>query len=180
MIDYSCHYDTRNDFRIKGEIVINENSKKLWKIITEPGHLKQFHPFCKKHEHVKWQGVGDKDAPQLYSGKITYREIVKWEEGIGFQIKMNNGDGNSISVDFFVAEDFGGSVKFGIEIKTDSYRKTPRPIWKWFAKKKLLPSYEIYLHSILNGLKYFAETGIRVERNQFGSHPKFSPVLKNK
>ena len=53
MIDYSCQYDTRNEFRIKGEIVINENSKKLWQIISEPGHLKNFHqktPTCIKEK----------------------------------------------------------------------------------------------------------------------------------
>ena len=180
MNSLSYNIKSRDKFQISNVIQIQASQKKIWEIITEPGHLKNFHPFCEKHKRVKWEGIGDRDAPQLYSGKITYRKIIKWEKEKGFQIEMDNGDGNITYVEFYLVEVLGPSIRFGIDIKTDSYRKIPRFMWNWFARKKLIPSYEIYLYSILNGLKYFAETGIPVKRNQFGSHPKFSPKIKNK
>ncbi|HET8837875.1 MAG TPA: hypothetical protein VFM82_02650 [Flavobacteriaceae bacterium] len=178
MIQPRFEYDiaSRRNFRIAGEIDIDEAQEKLWQIITQPGHLENFHPFVKNHDKVKnWHGVGSKDSGSFYSGKKMNRIVSDWKEGKEYSIKMKNSDQNDTRVRFALKFLSPKKTSFSITINTDAYRKIPRPFWPIFSRFFLLPSFKNYLYSILNGLAFYSETGQKVNRNQFGRHGKFSP-----
>lgn len=173
-MEHVSKFKSRDCFTTVAKIKIDTSVNHLWEVLTESGHLKNFHPYCDYHKKSKWDGIGCKDEARFYSGKLVNREVIAWKDGEYFQIKMNNNDSHRIEVVFEVIEE-KREVFFRVTIDTDAYRKTPRPIWYLVAKFVLVPSYKKYFNSICNGLKYYCETGKKVTRNQFGSHKKYSP-----
>ncbi|WP_121667712.1 hypothetical protein [Mesonia aquimarina] len=168
--------NTRRAFFIQGKIEINYTKEKIWHIITQPGHLENYHPYCKKHiKTTSWKQIGDTDQGFFYSGKSMKREVIDWQEEKSYKVKIDNDDENLSEVKFSIESKTTEISIFTIEIFTDSYKKIPRPIWYFFAFIFLVPSYKKYLNSILKGLKYYSETGKKVSKNQFGSHKIFSP-----
>ena len=174
MITYKSSFKSRNFLQISAQIQIDISPNNLWKIVTAPGHLKNYHPFCENHEKSAWDGVGCKDKSKSYAGKIINREIINWVEGAHYQIKMNNNDTHDTRVSFDVFEEEGNTF-YKITIITNAYRNMPRPLWYFLSFLIIIPSYKKYLHSQLQGLKFYSETGKKVRRNQFGSHKKYSP-----
>jgi hypothetical protein len=174
MINFEWNIWDRRLFRINGLIKIDVSKENLWKIIIEPGHLKKYHPFCKEHVISDWNRVGCKDLSKSYAGKTIKREIIDWNEGISYRIKMNNEDKHDTKVKFEIIEK-DNQTYFQVILESNAYRKTPRPFWYPIAFFLIVPSYKKYYNSLLKGLKFYAETGEIVRRNQFGSHKKYSP-----
>ena len=175
MIHFSVNYSARTSLHISGEIQINCSKEKLWKIISEPGHLENYHPFCEYHRSEKWDGVGSTDESKSYYGKIIKREVISWDEGKGYQIRMLEINHNT-KVKFEIYEK-SGLTHLKVWLISDAYRNNPRPIWFFLAPLIIVPSYKKYFNSLLKGLKFFTETGQKVERNQFGHHSKYSPKI---
>ena len=174
MIKYGWDIWNRRRFKISGSIKVNVSKKNLWGIITEPGHLNNYHPFCKDHEVSKWDGVGCKDVSKSYTGKTINREIVEWESEESYRIKMKNEDKHDTKVQFKILEK-DSQVYFKVTLESNAYRDNPRPLWYPIAYLLIVPSYKKYYNSLLRGLKFYAETGKKVKKNQFGSHKKYSP-----
>ncbi len=174
MIEFNWNIWNRNYLFISSKIKINVSKEKLWKIITAPGHLNTYHPFCEEHQVSDWDGVGCKDISRSYAGKTIKREVIKWVEGESYQIKMINGDGNDTKVKFEIT-DLGVNSSISVSIITNAYRNNPRPLWYPIALLLIVPSYKKYFNSLLNGMKYYSETGKVVARNQFGPHKQYSP-----
>jgi ornithine lipid ester-linked acyl 2-hydroxylase len=178
MITYSGSYKFRDCFVISAIIKIDASQEKLWSIITEPGHLEKIHPFCESHMKARWDGVGCVDEAKFYSGTLVNREVVAWNEGASFQIKMINNEGHDTRVTFEI-ENVDEETYFKITIKTDAYRKGINLTWLFWVYLLLIPSYKKYFNSICKGLKFYSEKGQGVSRNQFGYHKIYSPK-KNK
>lgn len=177
-ISYKTVIRSRNNFEIAGSIPVKASAEALWQIFTTPGHLKKFHPFCKYHQKVKsWKKIGDIDNAEFYSGKEMQRRLIGFKPLESYTIQMQNMDGKNTQVCFSIEKINDKTAKASVHIKTDAYRKIPRPLWPFFVRLYLRKSYKNYLNSILNGLKYYSETGKPVRRNQFGSHKKFSPKV---
>ena len=87
---------------------------------------------------------------------------------------MNNEDKHDTKVKFEIIEK-DNQTYFQVILESNAYRKTPRPFWYPIAFFLIVPSYKKYYNSLLKGLKFYAETGEIVRRNQFGSHKKYSP-----
>jgi len=173
VIRFSANYRSRQNLEICAQIHINCSKEKLWKVITAPGHLEKYHPFCAYHKSERWNGVGCVDESKSNYGKIVRREVIEWNEGVGYTIKMLNPNQNT-TVRFEIGAVEEG-VQFKVYLKTNAYRKNPRPFWIFLAPLMIVPSYKKYFHSLLNGIKYYAETDKKVSRNQFGHHRKYSP-----
>lgn len=174
MINYSVNFFFRKALNIKASIAIKIEPDKLWNIITAPGHLKNYHPFCEYHEKSEWNGVGCRDVSKSYYGKIIRREVIHWEEGKSYTIKMDNNDKHNTTVKFEIHKIVSGSL-IEVSLTTNAYRNNPRPFYYPIVIFLIIPSYKKYFYSLLNGLKYFSETGNKVKRNQFGHHKKYSP-----
>lgn len=177
-INYKTVIRSRTNFEIVGSILVNASAEAIWQIFTTPGHLKLFHPFCKSHQKVKsWREIGDVDTAEFYNGKKMQRRLIGFSPLKSYTIQMENKDGKNTQVCFRIKKIDTNTARASIHIKTDAYRKIPRPFWPVFVRLYLRKSYKNYLNSILNGLKYYSETGKPVSRNQFGSHKKFSPEI---
>lgn len=175
-LSFTYNIASRKRFLIQGKIEVEKPSAELWKILKTPGHLKNFHPFCMRHDKAKsWTKIGDTDQAQFYSGKQMEREIIDWQEGKEFTIKMKNEKQNNTQVNFSLQPEGDRSTLFTIQIDTDAYRKVPRPLWFLISRYFLLPSYKKYLRSILKGFVYYSTTHKQVIKNQFGRHQRFSP-----
>lgn len=161
-------FESRRLFGIKGTLDINCSAEKIWNLLTEPGHLEKFHPFCEYHEKVVYKGIGTKDSGRFASGRKVFREIIAWESGKSYTVLLKNTKQKETNITFLMEELDSETATFSVHIQTKTYKNIPRIIWKWFAKRKILPVLKNYLHSLLNGTKYYLETGNNVLPDQFG------------
>ena len=46
---------------VESKVDFNLPKSKILELITEPGNLNKYHPFCKKNEIIKWPGNGSVD-----------------------------------------------------------------------------------------------------------------------
>lgn len=172
---YSHHYKSRKLFVIQGKLRIEVPQEQLWGILTCPGHLENDHPFVNKHQKNKFTKMGDRDELVYYGGREMGREVIGWNEGESYTIRMTNGkNGNEIQVRFRALKIKANESEFSVKISSDAYRNVPRPFWYILVRYLVFNSYKKYLHSVLRGMDYYARTGKKVERDQFGKHRKFS------
>lgn len=180
-IDFFKEGSSRNIFIAKGVVDINISKKILWQILISKNNMEKIHPFCMKHTQDLWGCIGNKDVVQFYSGKQMFRELIEWNEGLNFKVKIDNNDSNLTYVNFIIEENSVENkvCQLVIEIETNSYRKVPRPIWRVFVLMILTPLYKKYLQSLLSGVKFYSEVGDSVVRNQFGHHRIYSPKIQS-
>lgn len=68
--------------------MIEAASDRVWQVISQPGQLTRYHPFCQATTVIQWPGVGAKDTVTYYSGVHYERDFVTWIEGVGFDIEV--------------------------------------------------------------------------------------------
>ena len=156
-------------------IKLNISKDKLWEIVTSPGHLKKYHPYCRSHEGPSITEVGSKDVAIFYNGKVLNREIIDFKIKSFYKIQITSDDDNDTRVQFSIQEEGPNCCYFYIAIETNAYRNIPRPIWYLIARFQALPLYGKYFYSQLKGLEFYVNTGEKVRKNQFGSHRIISP-----
>ena len=164
-------------FREKIEV----SSKKLWSIISSPENLNYCHPFCKKNTVKHWPGKGSEDVLEYYNGLILQRHFTLWKDGIGYELLIGNGKIATAKVVWTITEITRESSELSITINIladVALRKYPKPS-RWFLKKfYFLPNMSKYVKAVVQGFKFYAETGIPVEKNQFGYNQLFSTRTK--
>ena len=80
------------------EIKINSSKEKLWDLISSPGHLNLFHPFCKKNKAINWNKNGKKDILIYLNGLKYIREFYKWDEDYGYSLLIGKENGEKSKV----------------------------------------------------------------------------------
>jgi hypothetical protein len=85
-------------FYVEKEVAVS--AEKTWDIIALPGGLTLYHPYMKKHTAESWNGVGSKDHVTYYSGLEYDREVVKWIDGTGYDLKVTENGKHEITVIF--------------------------------------------------------------------------------
>jgi|GEM_PF-5836013 len=169
-------FSSRQKVSIKGVISIEKPAAHLWDVITTPGYLKLVHPFCKFHEKVSWDSVGQKDSGAFYSGEKMVRELVHITQGESYTMDVMGKNNGASKIIFTIHKTpVLNKVDFSVFIQSEAFNKMPRPLWKIFMKRKVESNLEVYLSSLLNGIKFYAETGIPVTKNQFGNLKSVSP-----
>ena len=159
-------------FFVEKEVAVP--AEKAWALIARPGGLTLWHPFMEKHTAESWNGVGSRDHLTYYSGFEFEREVVKWIEGVGYDLKVTeNGKRENTAIWRITPVDDNHCV-LRITGRVDFIKKLPFPIRWALLKFKMKPVFSQYLYQILEGFAYYAETGEQVKRNQFGPHPLFS------
>ena len=61
MVQQSLFTKYFSQWPVSFEQEIEASLSSLWEIISKPGHLEQFHPYCKKNEAVNWPGIESQD-----------------------------------------------------------------------------------------------------------------------
>ncbi|MHA2366673.1 MAG: SRPBCC family protein, partial [Candidatus Hodarchaeales archaeon] len=67
-------------------ITIDAPIASVWEIITQPGHLNLFHPFCKENTVIKWSDKDSSDIIVYYSGWEFERNFFEWETEKGYKL----------------------------------------------------------------------------------------------
>ena len=147
------------------------SAEKAWELISRPGNLEDFHPFCERNPVENWPGVGSKDLIYYYSGLVLVREFEAWYDGTGYDLTAS------------AADDMRFKVTWRIHPGDDQHSSltlTIKQVDQQLSEKKLEQYARLlnkYLQQVGQGLAFYLRTGERVTRNQFGSHRFFSPPI---
>jgi hypothetical protein len=145
--------------------------EKVWEVISRPGNLVDFHPFCLSNPVELWPGVGSRDRVIYYNGLVLVRDFTGWIDGTGYDLIASAEEDMQFKVSWRITTDVDESSVLTLTIRQvigDSSEK---------RKKQFNRLLEKYLKQVGRGFEYFMRTGDRVTRNQFGSHRLFSPPV---
>tara|TARA_A100001035_G_C27442619_1_gene346598 strand:+ start:28 stop:531 length:504 start_codon:yes stop_codon:yes gene_type:complete len=164
------------DSTIRKKVTVDVNRKYLWKIISLPGQLHLFHPFCKNNEVLKWEKEKSVDFIEYYNKKVLKRRFFDWKEEIGYKLIINDLKKDIAEVHWNIFNSRKSKIDLSIEVQIldTAMKKFPNTINKIILRTYVLPKLGTYLDSVLCGVKYFSETGNKVSKNQFGYNSMFS------
>lgn len=157
---------------ISHAVKIPASAKRVWQVISMPGNLEYFHPFCERNPVDIWPGTGSRDRIYYYNGLILTREIDRWIDGEGYDLIASAEDVLNFRVYWRIHEEKAGRSSLEITIRQILEQIDERKT-KQFSR--LLAK---YLQQVGKGFEYYINTGEKVTRNQFGSHRLFSPPVK--
>ena len=159
---------------VESKVDFNLPKSKILKLITEPGNLEKYHPFCKKNEIIKWPGNGSVDILEYHNGMRFKREFFNWSDN-GYDLKIG-GRRNMAIVNWVVEGDENNSslrvrinpnIKNYVSIKS---RLIQRLLWLIYIK----PMLQSYINHVIRGFSHFMKTDKVILQNQFGTHGWFS------
>ena len=161
---------------IRKKVTVDVNRKYLWKIISLPGQLHLFHPFCKNNKVLKWEKEKSVDFIEYYNKKVLKRRFFDWKEEIGYKLIINDLKKDIAEVHWNIFNSRKSKIDLSIEVQIldTAMKRFPNTINKIILRTYVLPKLGTYLDSVLCGVKYFSETGNKVSKNQFGYNSMFS------
>ncbi len=165
---------TRHYVCVEGSIQQSVPAEEVWKIITEPSHLINFHPFCKKHVSSGFSKVGDKDEAVYHKGGRMQREVTAFESGRYYKLHIIGEKGGESDVHFHVEQVANDTSLFRVKIESYAFRNVPRFFWRWIYRKRVTVNLKNYVNSLLMGVCHYSTTGKRIKPDQFGTSSMFS------
>lgn len=155
--------------------VIQASVAEVWKLISQPGQLPKYHPYCRENNVFKWPGVGSRDGVTYHSGLYFEREFMCWREGAGFDLQIGQPPGKTafISWNIRCLGESQSELSIMVSPILESHlHETTKQVYvqTYFGK-----SVEVYLDSLLRGVEQFVMTGQEVKPRQFGTHPVYAP-----
>tara|TARA_B100001248_G_scaffold177717_1_gene134994 strand:- start:140 stop:628 length:489 start_codon:yes stop_codon:yes gene_type:complete len=161
-------------FRISNKIKIENSTDKVWDLISSPGHLNKFHPFCKENNVLESKnGVIVKDQLIYLNGLTYYRIFQEWMPKIGYSLKIGSENAKQSYVKWQLIDN-GTSTLVKITVIPYISSKIPKILYPIFHCAVIRPKLKSYLNSVLKGLEYYSSHKKPVPRNQFGSHSWFA------
>ena len=86
-------------FKISYKIRIEKSADLVWDLISSPGHLNQFHPFCEENKVLESKNdIILKDQLNYLNGLTYYRTFTDWKPMIGYSIKIGSKNGEKSDV----------------------------------------------------------------------------------
>ncbi len=160
---------------IIGRVVVAASSADVWAAISPPGNLTNIHPFCERNHVDVWDGSRSRDHVRYYSGVHYQRKFLTWIEGVGYDLMLGPPLARTALVRWRIAEADADS-QFTIKVVALLRDDVPLDQREHYAEHMIRRPLPSYLESVVRGAAYFAETGRPVAKNQFGSHPIYSPA----
>jgi len=65
-------------------------SNGVWNVISSPGLLPLYHPFCSENLVNSWPGPGSSDEVHYFSGWVFERQITHWLDGVGYDLEIGS------------------------------------------------------------------------------------------
>lgn len=148
----------------------------LLNIIQEPGNLSYYHPFCKRHEAIKWPGPNSVDELEYLNGLILERTLFDWHKN-GYDLTIGRKNKTKMAqVNWFVEgnDDISSlTVRVNPEIRHYTpFRNKFLQKLSWYIYVK--PMLQSYINHVLSGFEFFINKDELVKSNQFGKHIWFS------
>ena len=158
----------------------------VWAAISEPGNLTNIHPFCERNEVKRWDGARSRDHVYYYSGVHYQREFLDWFDGAGYDLVLGPPEARTALVRWRITDlapneastaSAGSSgCEFSIKVVALLRDDVPSAERERYAEHMIRRALPPYLDSVVRGTAYFSETGTPVSKNQFGTHPIYSPA----
>jgi hypothetical protein len=160
---------------VAAERVIAAPGNDVWNVISSPGMLPLYHPFCEANPVQHWAGPGSADEIRYFSGWVLQRRVTDWFDDVGFNVEVGRPGGGRSAVSWRLAEVAERRTRLTITVYPHTLQHLPVAV-RWLPHLvKLRPTLSSYLESVLRGLEWFVTMKEPVRRNQFGPHPWFSP-----
>jgi hypothetical protein len=154
--------------------IIAAASDRVWQVISQPGQLIRYHPFCQATTVIKWPDVGAKDTVTYYSGIHYERDFVTWIEGVGFDIEVGPPPHKTAQVEWRITElgehqsELASTVVPYLKADVSALRKQA------YQQRFFSDTIAQYLESVVLGVGHVVTAGEAVQKNQFGTHPIYS------
>lgn len=155
-------------------------ASRVWEVISSPGLLPLYHPFCKENRVHHWPGPDSHDEVHYFSGWVLERNFTDWIDGVGYDLEVGRAGGRTSTVSWRVADKGDDLSEFRISIRPYALQHLS-VFSRWVPHLLVLrPQLTRYLTSVVKGLDWFITFGETVRRNQFGSHRWFSPPIQER
>ncbi len=150
---------------------------KIWEVISSPGLLPLYHPFCEQNPVFEWPGSNSHDEVHYFNGTVLVRRFIDWYEDVGYDLEIGREGGGTSVVSWRISTVKERRSAIEITVYPHALQHIPT-IGRWLPHLvRLRPQLGRYLRSVVKGLDWFISHGQPVRRNQFGAHPWFSPPI---
>jgi len=150
---------------------------KIWEVISSPGTLPLYHPFCEKNPVFEWPGPDSYDEVHYFNGMVLARRFSDWYDDIGYDLEIGRSGGRTSFVSWRITPVKERRTSIEIAVYPHALQQVPTVV-RWLPHLlRLRPQLKRYLQSVVRGLDWFITQGQPVRRNQFGAHPWFSPKV---
>ena len=163
----------RSQWSVSFEQEIDSSLSRLWEIISKPGHLEKFHPYCKNNEALKWPGIESQDLLTYLNGKTYKRDIIEWNVNESFSLMIGE-IGGPKSLVKWIFKDNKQKTKVKITVYPHLLINWPNFFSYLPYKFYIIPLLRRYLKVVLYGLKQYVEEDKIIEKNIQVDHPWFS------
>jgi ribosome-associated toxin RatA of RatAB toxin-antitoxin module len=161
-------------FQISNKIKIENSTSEVWNLISSPGHLNQFHPFCKENKVLESKNDAILKDQLIYLNGLTYyRTFKEWKPMVGYTIKIGSKNAKESDVKWQII-DKGVFTVVKITIKPYTTSKIPKLLYPFYHYAIIRPKLKSYLKAVLKGLEYYLTHKKPVPRNEFGNHSWFT------
>ena len=161
-------------FQISNKIKIKNSAHVVWELISSPGHLNQFHPFCKENKVLEFKNDAILKDQLIYLNGLTYyRTFKEWKPMVGYSIKIGGKNAKQSDVKWQII-DKGVCTVVKITVWPYTSSKIPKLLYPFFHYAVVRPKLKSYLNAVLKGLEYYLTYKKPVPRNQFGNHSWFA------
>ncbi len=150
------------------------SAAQAFSILERPGHLEPFHPFCQENTALAWDDSERRDRIVYLNGLRLDRQFVRWTPDEGFELLIGGSAEKRSLVTWMLRDDSSVSSTITITVRPYIYAGKTRVTNATLHALWIRPRLNAYLTSVVNGLNRYLETGERVARNAWGSHPWFS------
>jgi len=155
--------------------IIDAPVANVWTVISQPGQLQKYHPYCRENNVYIWPGVGSRDGVLFHSGLYAERDFMYWREGAGYDLQIGPPPRKVAWSSWNIrplSEARSELLIMDTPILESHLLETAKKIYMqtYFGR-----SIEVYLDSLLRGVEQFVMTGREVKPRQFGTHPVYAP-----
>ena len=92
-------------YKISNTIKVENTANEVWDLISSPGHLNLFHPFCKENNVLESKNtVIVKDQLIYLNGLTYYRSFTEWNPGLGYGLKIGSKNAKESEVKWQIIE----------------------------------------------------------------------------
>jgi hypothetical protein len=155
--------------------IINASGFDLWRMISTPGQLHKYHPYCRTNQVIKWPGIGSRDLVDYYSGIRFQRDFMYWRDGAGYDLQIGPPPRKSSWISWNIEALAPGKSLLSITVTPILESHILENVKKIFVRTYFGESISVYLDSLLRGADQFVTTGREVREKQFGPHPIYAP-----
>jgi hypothetical protein len=154
---------------------LSASPAEVWTMISSPGQLDKYHPYCRRNEVIRWPGRGSRDRVIYHSGLAMERDFMSWVDGRGYDLQIGPAPRKTSWISWKIAAlgETGSELSITVTPLLESHLLPATK--RYFTETYYGKSIEVYLDHLLRGADHFLSTGRTVSARHFGTHPVYAP-----